>query len=73
MAKTPHMYTVTGVVRQIVAAAMSEQTKHNITADMVNYVHGESLMNVYAAQVGDVTVLCWFRQDGQCIVKSVCW
>lgn len=74
MAKTPYMYTVTGVMREIVAKEMTAQTQYTITTDMVSYVKGEdNRMNVYASQVGDATVLCWLRPDGRCIVKTVDW
>lgn len=73
MAKTPHMFTVTSAIRQQVAQEMTKETGYAITADMVSYVKGSPWMNVYAAQFGDITVLCWVRPDGEYIVKCVCW
>ena len=67
------MVTLAGMTRQKVAQEMTKQTPYTITADMVSYVNGENRMNVYAAQFGDVTVLCWLRPDGECMVKSVSW
>lgn len=74
MAKTPYMYTVTGVMRKVAAEEMTAQTPYTITADMVSYVQGEDdQINVFASQVGNVTVLCGFRPYGKCIVKTVEW
>ena len=74
MAKTPRMYgSVSTAIRQRVAQEMTMQTHCTITADMVSYVKTRDRMNIYAAQYGDETILCWVRSDGEFIVKRVCW
>lgn len=69
----PRMVTQPAMIRKKVAQEMTKQTPYTITADMVSYVKGRVQLNVYAAQFGDVTVLCWVRPDGECMVKSVSW
>lgn len=68
----PHMVTVDGAIRQRIAQVMTQRTFRNVTADKVNVVKGEDRMNIFSAQVGDVTVLCWARGD-EFIIKTVNW
>ena len=68
----PRMYTVTAIVRQKVAQEMTKRTPYTITADMVSRVKGDD-MNVYVAQYGDVSVLCWVRPDEELIIRCVPW
>ena len=68
----PHMVTVDGAIRQRIAQVMTQRTFRNVTADKVNVVKGEDRMNIFSAQVGDVTVLCWVRGD-EFIIKTVNW
>lgn len=63
------------VTKDMVARAMTEQTKYVITPDQVTplKVH-DYRMTVFAAQTnGDVTLLCWARADGTFYVKTVAW
>lgn len=73
MPKTPRHNTAIQILHTKIAEEMTQKTHYTITPDMVTYVKGDVRMNVYAAQYGDVTVLCWVRPDGEFKVKSVFW
>ena len=68
----PYMVTATGAMRQKIAMVMSHRTQYTVSADKVNRVNGEIQMNIFSAQVGDVTILCWAR-DNEFIIKTVNW
>lgn len=68
----PYMVTATGAMRQKIAMVMSQRTQYTVSADKVNWVNGERQMNIFSAQVGDVTILFWAR-DNEFIIKTVNW
>ncbi|MGN1301410.1 MAG: hypothetical protein ACI4U9_02660 [Clostridia bacterium] len=68
----PHMVTATGAMRQRIAQVMTHRTQYTISAHQVNFVLGEDRMNIFSAQVGNVTILCWDR-NGEFIIKEVPW
>ena len=68
----PHMVTSTGALRQRIAQVMTQHTGYTISAYQVNFVLGEDRMNIFSAQSGNVTVLCWARGE-DFIIKTVNW
>ncbi|MBO5413209.1 MAG: hypothetical protein J6A29_02755 [Clostridia bacterium] len=68
----PHMVTAAGALRQSIAQVMTQRTGYTISAYQVNFVLGEDRRQIFSAQVGDVTVLCWARGD-EFIIKTVNW
>lgn len=67
----PRSFTVS---LQRVAEEMTKETHWDVTADLVTKISQENPhVAIYAAQVGDVTILCWARIDGSFLVKHVCW
>ena len=56
--------------KELVATEMTKQTGHCIKADMVEKIPND---NMYIANYGNVTILCWVRDNGNYVVKKVCW
>ena len=57
-----------------IAKAISDNTSWHVTADMVTKLSDYySRMEVHAAQVRDVTILCWAHGDGSFSFKHICW
>lgn len=61
--------------KEQVAREMTRKTPYSITWDMVVQIpkKKELDLEVYVAQVYDVTVLCWALSNGQLKVQYVCW
>lgn len=57
-----------------VAKAMSDKTPWHITPEMVTPIKPmRPYMAVYAAQTGNVTILCWAHINGHFTVKYTKW
>ena len=66
-----HVFYVT---MQEVANAMSEAVHRYIRPEQIVLLPPETVhMNIYCAQSGNMTVLCWARVDGTFRVKHTYW
>ena len=57
-----------------IANEMSAQSNWLVKPEQVSKIKEENeKMSVYAAQIGDVTILCWAHIGGTYHVKWICW
>lgn len=61
------------VAAEQVAEVMKKGTPFDVTPDKVVKVGKDPRMTVYAAQVDDVTIMCWVNMKGRFIVKYTSW
>lgn len=60
-------------LKQDVAEAMRARTKLPIYESSIVKIENDADMNIFAAQMGSTTVLCWRLYGGHFLVKTVKW
>ncbi len=58
-----------------IVKAMNKKTRYNVNSEMITKIKSEnSKISVYAAQVGDVIILCWINfHTNEYSVETVSW
>lgn len=56
-----------------IAEAMTKETQLYVHPQDVHLISYNPQMRIFAAQNGDVTIICWEKLDATHVVKKVIW